>query len=174
MESIQLTLYRATSSFGLGSAQGMVEKAWREYSRATQATTVHDYRDALINGFITAWHLIDWVWMGISQTDRHDPSLNQLFGVSGRRPIKEDFISWVIRECPDMEICQSICNGTKHVTSDRRTNTELRTTKKPGSQKLHQFEAYIEVEGVDRAAIDVLWNVADFWFNQATRGPVRL
>ncbi|MGO7018396.1 hypothetical protein [Rhizobium leguminosarum] len=174
MQSIKVTLYSATNSFGLERAQQLVEKTWREHQRATDATNVHDYRDALLNGMITSWHLVDWVWAGISQENRRDPDLCKLFGIPPGRPTKNDFLAWVLRECPEMQICQSICNGTKHVNSDRPTKTGLRESDDTYRKNTHGFAAFIETDAGDRLAVDILWNVGMFWFEQATRGHIVL
>lgn len=163
-------LWTATGSFGLHSAYDMVRKAWREHQRCVNATSSDDRRDAAINCAITAWHLTDWIWAGISSTTASRPEVAELLGVRGRRPEKDDFVKWAIRNCPALEICQSICNGSKHVSCRDLEATRMTAPgpkeRGPGRQLVARIEI---VDGSDtKDAIEVLGRVVEFWIHQAT------
>src|SRR4051794_1733090 len=115
------TLWEATGSFGLQSADAMAHKAYREYVRARDTMDDDTRRDAVLNCAMSVWHVSDWAWSGMADLGRDRPEFAQFLGVSGRRPAKDDLVTWALRTCPELEICQSICNGSKHVRADRPT-----------------------------------------------------
>lgn len=166
MSAMHTTLWSATSSFGLHEAAQMVHKLFREYQRYTD-----DRRDAAINGAITAWHLCEWVWVGITELDRRSVEIAGVLGVSGRPMTSNDVVLWALRECPSLEICQSICNGTKHVISDRSIATSMTepdpAERGPGKQLVARA-VVIGSDGVERNIEGVLLDVFTFWAHQLT------
>jgi hypothetical protein len=148
MSIIEKHLLGAAASFGLKSAHDMLKKAYREHTRCANAQSDDDRRDAAINGAITLWHMNDWVWNGITESGRNRPELKTLLAV---------------RECPELEICQSICNGSKHGVC--RGIAEARVTTAAG-----QHRGILEI--VDHAntvhdAMDVLMKGLMFWHHHA-------
>jgi hypothetical protein len=176
MATLNDRLWTATGSFGLESGCDMVKKAWREHQRCLHADTSDDRRDAAINCAITAWHLTDWIWTGMARTCASRPEVATLLGVSGRLPTKVDFIKWAVRKCPELEICQSICNGSKHVAcvdlDDTRMAAPDPNERRPGRQLVARIE--IVDDGRTRDAIEVLGRVIDFWTWQVTNEYVIL
>ena len=166
-------LLSATGSFGLVSAQSMVSKAWREYQRCTRAGSDDDRRDAAINCAITLWHLNDWVWSGISASGREKPELRSLLGVTDRRLKQDDLVKWAVGACPELSICQSICNGSKHVVCEGITARMAPANSAQASQDQH---AVARLEIVDAAGvrdgIEVLCKAFEFWHHHATNENV--
>lgn len=168
MSIMHTTLVGATNSLGLEDANAMAYKAWRELQRARTAQTTSDLRDAVLNAAITAWHLVDWTWVGIAQTGTREPELAALFGVSGRPVEKRDLIAWAERECPELTLCQSLCNGTKHVKSERPLRTQAAAPEREGAPQLARLEI---IDGATtRDALDVVEAAVMFWGSQVTRG----
>ncbi|MBJ6749556.1 hypothetical protein [Geomonas anaerohicana] len=169
-------LLSAVGSFGLGTAHSMVMKAWREYQRCVNAGSDDDHRDAAINCAITLWHLNDWVWNGIAVSARDKLEVKQLLGVTGRRLEKDDLVKWAVTSCPELKVCQSICNGTKHVvclgiTEARLTPADVQKPAEEG-KVLGRLEI-VDAGGV-RDGIQVLYKGFEFWHHHATNDNVLL
>jgi hypothetical protein len=164
MSIIESHLLSATGSFGFTSAYAMLQKASREYSRCRDAQSNDDRCDAAINAAITLWHMNDWVWNGITVAGRDKLELKRLLNVPNRSVKKDDFVSWAVSQCPELEICQSICNGSKHVVC--RGITEARMTSANG-QALGRLEIVDDAQAV-HDAMDVLLKALTFWHYHAT------
>lgn len=160
-------LQSATGSFGLESAYSMVMKASREYQRCTGAGSNDDRRDAAINCAITLWHLNDWVWNGISKSSRGKPELTELLGVTGRRAEKDDLVKWATSSCPELNLCQSICNGSKHVVCVGIKGARMA----PGGDGVLNVLEIVDDSGV-RDGIQVLQTALEFWHHHATNDNV--
>lgn len=158
------TLWDATNTFGIQSAEGLARKAWREYVRAKDASNDEDQRDSILNCAISAWHVCDWAWFSITDAGRTRPEFAQVLGVAGRNPTKDDLVFWAVRSCPDLQICQSICNGTKHVRSSRPIGTLASEPNK--TSKLSTFT--VEDKGTQREIMPILFDVVNFWGYQVT------
>lgn len=170
MTVMHTTLWSATSTFGLNTAAGMAHKAWRDYERFKAARTTGDRIDAALNCAITLWHMSEWVWAGIAAHDRHSTAVAATLGVSGRPMEKDDVVKWALRECPSLAVCQSICNGTKHVISDRTVTTEMIAPDVSKRPKGDQFVADAVVVSGDetRKMGGVLMDAITFWGHQLT------
>jgi hypothetical protein len=59
---------------------------------------------------ITCWHLHDWVWA------EHKTRLRATLGFHS----KEDFVGYLVANCPAFEAIQGIANGSKHFRSEQR------------------------------------------------------
>jgi hypothetical protein len=171
MSVMHTTLFTATSSFGLQTAAEMAYKAQRDYHRCKQAKTSDDRRDAALNCAITAWHICEWVWAGIAKLDRRSKEIAEVLGVSGRPMNSNDVVAWALRKCPELEICQSICNGTKHVNSEKSVATTMAAPdpaeRRPGKQLVARA-IVIGPDGVEQNIEDVLGDVVYFWLAQLT------
>jgi hypothetical protein len=171
------TLLAANSSFGLSTAADMTHKASRDWWRYFNAQTSSDKRDAAINCAITAWHLIEWVWAAIAVAHRTSPEVSKILGVSGRPLRLEDVRDWALRECPSLEICQAICNGSKHVGSDR-SNFSTRMDAPDASQNGTGKEqianpVVLDGQGNQTEMAKVLSEAVGFWSDQlADRGDI--
>lgn len=163
------TLLSATYSFGMNTGQSMLAKTWRELERARNATSSDDRRDAVINCAITAWHLTDWFWAGLTEKDMDCVELAKLLGVKGRRVTKDDFVKWIVQRCPEMAICQAICNGTKHVACGSPVHTKFgapQVAAKRGRQLVAQ--AIVVDSSGEEDAVELLSRVVDFWWLQTS------
>ncbi|MFM0072603.1 hypothetical protein PQQ86_15715 [Paraburkholderia sediminicola] len=167
-------LLSATGSFGLNTAHSMVKKAWREYQRCTNAASNDDRRDAAINCAITLWHMNDWVWNGIAAAARDKPELKDLLGVTGRRLTKDDLVKWAVSACPELNVCQSICNGSKHVVCAGITAARMTPDDVDKTSEVENAVGRLEIiddEGV-RDGIEVLYKAFEFWYHHATNDNV--
>ena len=167
-------LWSAMGSFGLNSSYDMIKKAWREYERCTKSENDDDRRDAAINCAITLWHMNDWVWNGIAKYGRTKDEIRTLLGVTRPRAEIDDLVKWAVGGCPELAICQSICNGSKHVvclgikearlTSSNPNPPDGKTT--PGRLEI------VDGAGNTLDATDVLRKAFDFWYHHATNAHV--
>lgn len=171
MTAIHTTIWSASSSFGLDTAAGMAHKLYRDYERYRNATSTDDRRDAAINGAVTAWHMCEWVWAGITNYDRHSADIKAFLGIVGRPMERGDIQDWAERECPSLSICRSICNGSKHVISDKSMHTEMDAPDPNERGRGKQLVARAIVRHTDGSEIDmgrVLCDAFDFWGRQVT------
>lgn len=169
MSVMNFTLWSATGSFGLVDAHAMTKKAWREYQRCWNADEDDSRRDAVLNCAMTVWHVTDWAWAGLAAQGRWKPEFLELLGVVSRNVKKEDFVGWVVRECPELEICQSICNGTKHVHADRA----IRTKVEPNANSMGLARMLLD-DGTDRDILPILERAVYFWIRHATNETAML
>lgn len=163
---MNFTLWSATGSLGLRDAYAMTNKAWREFERSRDAKDDDSRRDAALNCAMTVWHITDWAWAGMSAQGRWRPEFLELLGVSGRKAEKDDLVLWALRECPALGICQSICNGTKHVHADRPVRTKAEPDAETGVLRL------IVDDGTDRDILPILEEAVHFWIRHATDAAV--
>ena len=161
------TLLTAAGSFGLESGAAMIEKGWREYHRCDGATNDADRRDAGINCAITIWHINDWMWAAIAQLGRRDAEIAKYLDVSGEKISKDDLVSWAVKNCPELEICQAICNGSKHVALRGLRSTEM-IASNDGADREEKKLVVIEENNSQRSALRVYLAALEFWTHQAT------
>lgn len=121
MGPINKTLALAMFSFEQQTTQAAISKLAREFDRLTAAQNESDVRDFSINFSFTAWHLIDWLWQGISAKEGEKVKLSALLG----KPASIDALrALLLEECPSLAYCQQICTGSKHVKHDRADKIE--------------------------------------------------
>jgi hypothetical protein len=171
MTVMHTTLWSAASTFGLQTAAAMAYKAARDFQRCKAAATSQDRIDAALNCAITSWHMCEWVWVGITAHDRHSRDIAAVLGVTGRAMDEKDVVAWALRECPSLEVCRSICNGTKHVISDRTITTGMAAPDPAERGPGKQLVARAIVRGADgeeRDMENVLLDAVMFWVNQVT------
>ncbi|RYH58033.1 MAG: hypothetical protein EON54_11650 [Alcaligenaceae bacterium] len=161
------TLLSAAGSFGLESGAAMIAKGWREYHRCDRATNDEDRRDAGINCAITIWHVNDWIWAAIAKFGRRDAELAEYLGVYGEKISKDDLVSWAVKTCPELEICQAICDGSKHVGLRGLRSTEMIASDDRADREVQNL-VVIEENGNERPALSVYRAALDFWTNEAT------
>lgn len=95
--------------FRMLSIQDVYAKIDRERKRFGSANEDGDRAaqvDALVNFFITAWHMTDWVWKLHEQQIRDRYNDQQLS--------REQFLEKAKQECPDLKVCDVIANAAKH------------------------------------------------------------
>jgi hypothetical protein len=105
---------------------------------------------------IFAWHLHDWVWA------QHKPQLQARFGLTK----KTDYLSFLITQCPELEVIQDLANGSKHFKSDRPTvkNTKLSHGHPMGLLlALTQSRLVVETGSGLNFANSLLSKVMSFW-----------
>lgn len=165
------TIWSASSSFGLETAASMAHKLYRDYQRYLNAPSTDDRRDAAINGAITAWHMCEWVWTGITSYDRYSADISAFLGVVGRPMKRSDVQDWAERECPSLVDCRSICNGTKHVISDGSLVTQMDAPDPNERGRGKQLVARAVIKHPDGSTTEmskVLSDAFDFWGRQVT------
>ncbi|ESY13877.1 hypothetical protein X752_04145 [Mesorhizobium sp. LNJC398B00] len=171
MTAIHTTIWGASSSFGLNTAAAMAHKLYRDYQRYRNATSTDDRRDAAINGAVTAWHMCEWVWTGIATFDRNSTNIKAFLGIVGRPMERGDIQDWAERECPSLSICRSICNGSKHVISDKSMRTEMDTPDPNERGPGKQLVARAIIQHSNGSITDmeqVLHDAFVFWGRQVT------
>lgn len=96
----------------------MLGKLGRELDRLDAATTSEDAADHYANASITAWHLTDWTWSAIKQSEQLYDRVSSDLGLSRKMP---DFKRWLREQgCPELRYCQIISNSLKHFAYDSK------------------------------------------------------
>ena len=104
---------KSKHSFAIHSEADLFEKLRQEFEDLKR--TPDSSRHA-INFAMTAWHLTDWMW-GLRLKKADYAERKQLVGAVVRSLDK--FRAYVTTRCPELGIMQRICNGSKHLKSDR-------------------------------------------------------
>ena len=63
-----------------------------------------------INAAMTAWHLLEWVW---GDAVKGNNNVRKKLGEPSKNI--DAFRNFVLKQCPEMETMQCICEGSKHV-----------------------------------------------------------
>jgi len=165
-------------TFGLETCRDLLEKLTWEYQELTR-TPPHDVT-ALIyrafNGFVTAFHIADWVWEAMTETQRDRlraewdvPLLN-----------KSDFVGELRRRERCFALCREIATASKHFvvnqtpddTVDAVTSLTVSLVTAGGEpvttnegEPVGVFKAILKViDGEqERFAVDVLEILLYFW-----------
>lgn len=167
----------AMYSFGITSVRGMLTKLYREFDRCQNAKSREDLADSCINFAITSWHIFDWIWAAIARSPELKKEVAAICSVNERSLSRDDIIKYVIRSCPEIEWCQGICNGSKHVggtsllsthvteTDDLITLTlnDYRRQDKVTNEIQKEYEAFIIHDGKKHNALEVFGRVREKW-----------
>ena len=99
-------------SFAIATPHDFLSKL--EEEKASLDSELTSSRHA-INAAFTAWHLIEWVW-GLSV--KKNQEVQRKIG----EPSKDlkAFRSFVLNECPELEIMKCICEGSKHLGTESK------------------------------------------------------
>lgn len=108
LQDVQMSKY----GFRLSKPADLVRKLERELSRfeasARHSSPEHKFQsDHAFNFVITAWHIVDWMW---KYHETIFPEAEMRYGTSSFR----EFHSMVRAECPALNICYDLANGSKH------------------------------------------------------------
>lgn len=76
---------------------------------------------ALMNAFISAWHLAEWTWHALTEAERAALGLRKL----------DDYRASVRSRCPGFGMCDQIANASKHSRRDRNNEPQLITRSGP-------------------------------------------
>lgn len=105
--------------FALKDARDLLQKLERDYARFEAASLpesnehVHQ-SDHAYNFAITAWHMSDWIWQS-------DPVPAETFRCRSLRQFQAN----LVKQCPELDICQDLCNGSKHFKISRRVTRQI-------------------------------------------------
>ncbi|MCP8892902.1 hypothetical protein [Sphingomonas faeni] len=158
-------LREAFRSFGISSAAAMLKKAEREYHRFVGAADNDDRRDAAINCALTQWHVTDWLWVALEKDDTNE-EIRRVFGITEARMTKKLFLAAVERDCPEIALCQSVANGSKHVLWGSHVKSLEKSLLDNGTMpQVADDPLYIYSKGQPVEAAKVFYKVQDYWEN---------
>lgn len=108
-------------AFGISKSRDMLAKFKRELNRTANSSFLReDLLDHANNCAFTAWHLTDWVWReGFARDKEKWMKLVSPYGdFHPQKKRKQVFHEIMVRKCPELALCQDICNGLKHTTAE--------------------------------------------------------
>lgn len=132
---------KATHSFSIQTPKDLLAKLEREHERFTASSSFnsedHKYQyDHAVNFSYTAWHLVDWIWRYL-ESNKLGPEKE-----TGCESF-DAFHKLVRAECPGLQICYELTNGTKHFRA-----TKIESPKVVGTR-----EIVYETDGITRPVV---------------------
>jgi len=117
----------AKHSFSIKNPKDLLQKMHRERERVVASSDFnsadHKYQyDHAINFAYTAWHLVDWVWRYLEYNEIN-PQM-----VTGCKSYN-DFHNLVRSECPALQVCYELANGSKHFLATKLHDPVVKGTK---------------------------------------------
>jgi hypothetical protein len=154
---------RPPNAIDLQTSRDLLHKLEREIERIRSSTTREDVADHAFNAIVTAWHIRDWAARDIAETRRELQSQDGPADYTGDLPANGQKLGeLVIAECPDLEMCQSFANVSKHA---KRNQWTIDAHFVPGDTANGKYQPLI----IDRRqctthdVVDVLRRVHRFW-----------
>ena len=161
-----MTVSKPKYTFAIHNEADFLEKLRQEFQDLSR---LPDSSRHAINFAMTAWHLTDWLWGLRLKADYREQS--RLFETTFRS--LEEFRKCVVARCPEVEIMQEICNGSKHLGSDPKRIADTFRAAPIGVEiaegsdaKVSKGEARVWVtnqEGQTVAFVDLAQEVLLFW-----------
>ena len=120
---------RATQTFDLQTSSDMLHKLEREKDRLLSATKRTDVADHAFNAAVTAWQLVDWVardiWIERNTPRSEDTSADKTVDLPIEGATVDELVAslrdYVKNQCPDLAICQTFANASKHATPNQHS-----------------------------------------------------
>ncbi len=147
------------------------------------ATEVYQFKKSYSNAFarpsylainiaMTAWHLIEWTYADMNKSQKE--LAGEIFDCQITE--KNDLVKAVLNDCPEMIICKTIANASKHVEVTRKPEPSLRTSHEfeiikdglPADIEIHT-NLIIEFRGQKYPAEEVFIKVKTYWQNLLER-----
>lgn len=151
--------------FEIRTAHGFFKKLKEDFEELMREPYSSRYA---MNCAMTAWHLNEWVWALNLKGNYAEQKC--LFGSIFRN--KGEFLRHVICACPELEMIQAICNGSKHLgTSTAEVIKETSVTMDnfwpvPGEEYVRADYEYVTVTLKDGRVVrftEVVGAVVWFW-----------
>ncbi len=150
---------RAQKSFELRDSRDILEKLRWEINnllcRQRYDIAVCQYH--AFNCAVTAWHVTDWLWQDIPSELRN------------KRQWKDckKFQDYVRKDCPELNLCHQIANGSKHCLVERNPDSAISAVISDG--KGYDYGNPVIVEGEAHHMADKVFYDALFWFEAFSR-----
>jgi hypothetical protein len=149
-------------AFALRGCRDLLEKL-RFETGSLNTTERHDVKGRAYIAFncaVTAWHMTDWVWIELDQTQR--TKVQELTGTSctlvgtNPKPLQE----YARRSSPALKLCESIANGSKHRVLRQPPPVSTRMTDGQGAD---YGNPVVNEDGKEIWFGDVLWQAVCWW-----------
>lgn len=105
-------------TFGLDNCRDLCEKLNREFQRLETARNHEKITDHAINFAITAWHLIDWMWVIYQRDDEYFAFTGTAKKDSEKWKNLADFRKYITDREPRLRHCGLVANTAKHLELD--------------------------------------------------------
>jgi len=117
-------------TFGLENCRDLCEKLTREFKRLENARDREEIADHAINFAITAWHLIDWIWVAFERKDEYFAFTGTAKCESSKWKYLSDFRKYIVEREPRLRYCGLFANSAKHLqlSNDRWPEQESIST----------------------------------------------
>jgi hypothetical protein len=133
----------------LNTPKLLFEKLQRDRRRFKRRSKVQS--DHIINFYVTAWHLTDWIWF---EHVENDWNLRQRFGLHFVSACESDFQNWV---CDDSGTpreplirCYLVATGSKHHTFRRKPRGFTATIDVSSGTVLSEEGLTFDLKKIDR------------------------
>ena len=149
-------------AFGLRGCRCLLEKL--RYETSTLNTTArHDVTGRAYIAFncaVTAWHMTDWVWAELDQTQREN--VQTLARTKCKLVATKPWPLQVHarRSSPSLKLCWSLANGSKHFVLHNPPNVSTRMTDGEG---VDYGNPVVNVDGKEEWVGDVLCKASLWW-----------
>ena len=150
---------KAQKSFELRDTRDILEKLQWELNNLF-CRQRHDIKACQYHAFncaVTAWHVTDWLWQDISPALKCDLQLRQC----------KEFQDYVRKDCPALNLCHQIANGSKHCLLEHQPNSTISTVISNGEG--YDYGNPVIVEGNTHHMADKVFYDALFWFQAFVR-----
>jgi len=150
-------------AFGLRGCRDLLEKL-RYETGSLNTTERHDVTGRAYIAFncaVTAWHMTDWVWAELDQSQRE--KVQTLAGTSCKLAATEPLPlqEYARLSSPALKLCESLANGSKHCVL-RRPDPHVSTRMTDG-EGIDYGNPVVNVDGKETWVGDVLCQAALWW-----------
>lgn len=114
-----------------------------------------------INFAMTAWHLAEWVWAQRLKDNRQEQQ--ELYGRTFKD--QKSYIAHITSVCPDLEVVQTICNGSKHFTTGGRVS---RTFRRDSFRRTAKRFLGVEIDNTEHDFANIAERTYEFWHSKIT------
>ncbi len=152
-------------SFVLKSPANLLEKLARDLKRLAQDE--QNQSDHAFNFAVTAWHMSEWAYKAAQERSQG----SKPFGCASLRA----FQNFIRKDCPALDICYDLANGSKHTEVARSSKAVIETgVSAVASRLLDSFELGQDrlggialkvrfADGTSGYAIDVFMEALAYW-----------
>lgn len=108
-------------TFAFESSRDLIEKLRWEIFEFRSTDHIENKKYHAWNGAVTAWSIADWVWVDLSEEQRH--------GFSAELSVKclADFQRWLIQKHRPLKLCRLVATASKHAIVTKHNDPSVDT-----------------------------------------------
>ena len=154
-----LSEQKAQKSFELRDTRDMLEKLEWELDKlfCRQRYDIKACQYHAFNCAVTAWHVTDWLWQDLTRALKAELQVKEC----------KEFQRYVRENCPALNLCHQIANGSKHCLLEHNPDSTISTAISDGVG--YEYGNPVIVEGNLHHQADKVFYDALFWFQAFIR-----